>query len=196
VAALPHKPWELSWRRRFDSKVEDCDKNTEQWLSHISRARTDLNELIETTLLAKGDSEDIEIARNALADDNAPAVLRALARIEAESIDIEVEEVRPDGITLKIDEDEIPFVDLSSEEEWCPRVALIKEIILGDVMAKKDGGGIQQAAGLIRYFDEESEDAWKITPRQIYLACIGLAGFIYLVNEGVVSWIMDMFWIT
>ncbi len=57
-------------------------------------------------------------------------------------------------------------------------------------MAKKDGGGIQQAAGLIRYFDEESEDAWKITPRQIYLACIGLAGFIYLVNEGVVSWIM------
>jgi hypothetical protein len=117
VAALPHKPWELSWRRRFDSKVEDCDKNTEQWLSHISRARTDLNELIETTLLAKGDSEDIEIARNALADDNAPAVLRALARIEAESIDIEVEEVRPDGITLKIDEDEIPFVDLSSEEE-------------------------------------------------------------------------------
>ena len=37
-------------------------------------------------------------------------------------------------------------------------------------MAKKDGGGIQQAAGLIRYFDEESEDAWKITPTQIYLA--------------------------
>jgi len=70
---------------------------------------------------------------------------------------------------------------------------LIKEIILGGYMAKKDGSGIQQAAGLIRYFDEESEDAWKITPRQIYLACIGLSGFIYLVNEGVVSWIMDMF---
>lgn len=70
---------------------------------------------------------------------------------------------------------------------------MIKEIILGDDMAKKDGGGIQQAAGLIRYFDEESEDAWKISPRQIYLACIGLAGFIYLVNEGVISWIMDMF---
>jgi len=52
-------------------------------------------------------------------------------------------------------------------------------------MAKKDSGGIQQAAGLIRYFDEESEDAWKITPGQIYFACIGLAGFIYLVNEGV-----------
>jgi hypothetical protein len=117
VAALPHKPWELSWRGRFNSKIANSDYNAENWLSHIDRARTDLNELIETTKLAKGDCEDIEIARNALADDNAPAVLRALARIEAESIDIEVEEVHPDGITLKIDEDEIPFVDLSSEEE-------------------------------------------------------------------------------
>ncbi len=60
-------------------------------------------------------------------------------------------------------------------------------------MAKKDGGGIQQAAGLIRYFDEESEDAWKITPTQIYMACILLSGFIYLVNEGVVGWIIDLF---
>jgi len=117
VAALPHKPWELSWRGRFKSKVANSDENTESWLGHIQRARTDLNELIETTKLAKGDCEDIEIARNALADDNAPAVLRALARIEAESIDIEVEEVHPDGITLKIDEEDIPFVDLSSEEE-------------------------------------------------------------------------------
>ena len=117
VAALPHKPWEFSWRGRFNSKVANSDENTEFWLEHINRAKTDLNELIETTLLAKGDCEDIEMARNALADDNAPAVLRALARIEAESIDIEVEEVHPDGITLKIDEEEIPFVDLSSEEE-------------------------------------------------------------------------------
>ena len=35
---------------------------------------------------------------------------------------------------------------------------------------KSDGSGIQQAAGLIRYFDEESEDAWKITPGQVYFA--------------------------
>ena len=88
-----------------------------RWREHVKRAKSDLNELIEVTLLEKGNSEDIEVARNALADDNAPAVLRALARIEAESIDIEVEEVDPDGITLKIDEKEIPFVDLSSEEE-------------------------------------------------------------------------------
>ena len=57
------------------------------------------------------------IARNALADDNAPAVLRALSRIEADSIDVEVEDVSPDGMVLQIDEDAVPFVDLSSEEE-------------------------------------------------------------------------------
>ena len=47
---------------------------------------------------------------------------------------------------------------------------------------KSDGSGIQQAAGLIRYFDEESEESWKITPAQVYLACIALGGFFYLVN--------------
>ncbi len=58
---------------------------------------------------------------------------------------------------------------------------------------KSDGSGIQQAAGLIRYFDEESEDAWKITPFQVYAACIGLGTFFYLVNQGVISWILDLF---
>ena len=42
-------------------------------------------------------------------------------------------------------------------------------------MAKSNDGGIQQAAGLIRYFDEESEDAWKITKGQVYIACIAMA---------------------
>ena len=44
-------------------------------------------------------------------------MLRALARIEADSIEVEVEDVSPDGMTLTFDENEIPFVDLSSEEE-------------------------------------------------------------------------------
>ncbi len=57
---------------------------------------------------------------------------------------------------------------------------------------KNDGSGIQQAAGLIRYFDEESEDSWKITPAQVYLACIGLGGFFYLVNQGVVQAIWNL----
>ena len=60
-------------------------------------------------------------------------------------------------------------------------------------MAKSNAGGIQQAAGLIRYFDEESEDAWKITKGQVYLACIAMAGLIYLVNQGVTQWIFDLF---
>ena len=58
---------------------------------------------------------------------------------------------------------------------------------------KSDGSGIQQAAGLIRYFDEESEDAWKITHGQVYFACISLATFFYLVNLGVVGAIIDLF---
>jgi len=80
-----------------------------------------------------------------------------------------------------------------------PRVALIKGGLLAESShmavkkGKKDGSGIQQAAGLIRYFDEESEDAWRITPFQIYMACIGLSAFFYLVNHGVIGWIMDMF---
>ena len=117
VAALPHKPWEMAWHGRFDSKVSDSKQNSILWSAHIQRAREDLNEMIEATLQAKGDSPEIETARNALADDNAPAVLRALARIEADSIEVEVEDVSPDGITLTFDENEIPFVDLSSEEE-------------------------------------------------------------------------------
>lgn len=75
------------------------------------------------------------------------------------------------------------------------RVALIKEMSVGETvaMAKSNDGGIQQAAGLIRYFDEESEDAWKITKGQVYLACIAMAGLIYLVNQGVTGWIFDLF---
>ncbi len=48
---------------------------------------------------------------------------------------------------------------------------------------KSEGSGIQQAAGLIRYFDEESEHAWKITPMQVYSACIIVGVFFYLVNQ-------------
>ena len=117
VAALPHKPWEMAWRGRFDSKVGDSMQNENSWASHIEKAREDLGEMIELTLLQKGDSVEIEIARNALADDNAPAVLRALARIEAESIEIEVEDISSDGLALELGDEAIPFVDLSSEEE-------------------------------------------------------------------------------
>ncbi len=54
---------------------------------------------------------------------------------------------------------------------------------------KEKGSGIQQAAGLIRYFDEESEDALQISKGMVYTACIGLSIFIYLANHGIWQWI-------
>ena len=61
-------------------------------------------------------------------------------------------------------------------------------------MAKKsEGSGIQQAAGLIRDFYEESEEAMKILPFQVYFACFVIGGFFYLVNEGVVQAIVNLF---
>ena len=63
-------------------------------------------------------------------------------------------------------------------------------------MAKeKKGSGIQQAAGLIRYFDEESEDAIQISRGMIYFACIAFSVTIYLANHGVLHWLADTFWI-
>ncbi|MBE48241.1 MAG: preprotein translocase subunit Sec61beta [Candidatus Thermoplasmatota archaeon] len=56
-------------------------------------------------------------------------------------------------------------------------------------MAKeKKGSGIQQAAGLIRYFDEESEDAIQISKGSIYFACISFSVVVYLAQYGVWSW--------
>ena len=54
---------------------------------------------------------------------------------------------------------------------------------------KEKGSGIQQAAGLIRYFDEESEDAWKISKTQVYVSCLVLGGGVYLLNHGVLQFI-------
>ena len=53
---------------------------------------------------------------------------------------------------------------------------------------KKDNSGIQQAAGLIRYFDEESDDAIQISKGTIYFACIAVSIVIYLLNHGVLQW--------
>ncbi len=58
---------------------------------------------------------------------------------------------------------------------------------------KKESSGIQQAAGLIRYFDEESEDAWHISKGMIYFVCIVLSVTIYLANNGVIQWLGDLF---
>ena len=50
-------------------------------------------------------------------------------------------------------------------------------------MAKeKKGSGIQQAAGLIRYFDEESEDAIQLSKGAVYFVCVVFSIVVYLAN--------------
>ena len=59
-------------------------------------------------------------------------------------------------------------------------------------MAKeKKGSGIQQAAGLIRFFDEESEDAIQTSKGSIYFACITFSVVVYLAQYGVWSWMWN-----
>ena len=60
-------------------------------------------------------------------------------------------------------------------------------------MAKeKKGSGIQQAAGLIRYFDEESEDAIQISKGIVYAACVVFSVAIYLQHHGGWAWMGDV----
>ena len=42
-------------------------------------------------------------------------------------------------------------------------------------MAKKKGQGFQSAAGLIRYFDEESDKSIPVSPWLVVGLCIGAA---------------------
>ena len=71
--------------------------------------------------------------------------------------------------------------------------AVAESVHMAVKKGKKEGSGIQQAAGLIRYFDEESEDAWHISKGMIYFVCIVLSVTIYLANNGVIQWLGDLF---
>ncbi|MDP6098800.1 MAG: hypothetical protein QF831_00070 [Candidatus Thalassarchaeaceae archaeon] len=48
---------------------------------------------------------------------------------------------------------------------------------------KSKGPNIQQAAGLIRYFDEESDEAWQISKGMIYTVCIIFSVVVYIANQ-------------
>ena len=61
-------------------------------------------------------------------------------------------------------------------------------MVPGAWLRKKKNSGIQQAAGLIRYFDEESEDAIQIPKSAVYGACIVFSIIIYLAQHGVIQW--------
>ena len=62
----------------------------------------------------------------------------------------------------------------------------------GPMAKEKKGSGIQQAAGLIRYFDEESEDAIQISKGIVYAACVVFSVAIYLQHHGVWAWMGDV----
>ena len=157
TASLSHNPWEISLRWMFSRKICEVEENEKRWKALINRAKEDLTQKIDQVSDAltkvKGlanveDSNsdiiaaenDIDAAKMALSEDNAPAVMRAIARIEAsiikadprvdiktnvldEAEDILVEHVIDIGdITEDVvehihEEEDIPFVDLTQEEE-------------------------------------------------------------------------------
>jgi len=49
-------------------------------------------------------------------------------------------------------------------------------------MAKKNEGGFQSQAGLVRYFDSENDKALKISPKTVIAIAIGFAVLILVLN--------------
>jgi hypothetical protein len=157
AASLSHNPWEISLRWMFSRRICAVEENEKRWKALINRAKEDLTQKIylvyDALVKVKGladveDSNsdifaaesDIDAAKMALSEDNAPAVMRAIARIEAsiikadprvdikttvldEAEDVLVEHViKIDDITEVVvehihEEEDIPFVDLTQEEE-------------------------------------------------------------------------------
>ena len=167
MSALSHKAWEFSHPRsaqKWLTRHGDGQTNKEnerQWLGHRSRAKADLQEQIErlrqrcdVVLDQIEDDEadalrdlidhELHMAKEALHDENAPGLERALARAEAELIAIDPRSSpitidapaeilgSPDDI-LNVDEapsmdemgrivpvepsaEEVPFVDLTSPQ--------------------------------------------------------------------------------
>ena len=49
-------------------------------------------------------------------------------------------------------------------------------------MAKKNEGGFQSSAGLMRYFDTENDKGIKVGPKTVVGIAIGLAAIVILLN--------------
>ena len=134
VAALQHNPWEFAHRgsakKALHAASSSLKANEDNWRSHQTRARSVLAEAIASLehhidrMEKKGDVDanmiklarlEIDLAQQALADDNTPAVERALSRGEAALLlPIEEDDIDVDGAILTI-EDDIPFVDLTDD---------------------------------------------------------------------------------
>ena len=135
-AASQHNPWEFAHRRSAEKGLaktgSSLKANEMEWRAHQKRAKSLLSESIAalehhiSRLEKKGDVDsnlielanlEIGLAHQALADDNTPAVERALSRGEAALlVPIENEDdASPDGALLVIEED-VPFVDMTNGE--------------------------------------------------------------------------------
>ncbi|HJM55091.1 MAG TPA: hypothetical protein QGI72_02480 [Poseidonia sp.] len=112
MSALSHKPWEFAHPRSAEKwilknvNITSVKENEKMWLAHRKRAKEDLSEQIERLQnhcehvfqqieqkerdsLRTGIDHDLHMALEALQDENAPAIERALARVEAELIAID-----------------------------------------------------------------------------------------------------------
>ena len=152
AATLGRNPWEPSWTSRFEKKTRaTISEHRSAWEGLIHHARDEMNEKItnlsekvsalrggeDIELILNQAEQDLDEARAALADLNAPAVERALARAnqalveadpttevrssEAAASDsriltwwdkTEKEEVEASHLL----DDELPVVDLTGEE--------------------------------------------------------------------------------
>lgn len=61
-----------------------------------------------------------------------------------------------------------------------PRVIYLSSI--ESRMAKKNEGGFQSSAGLMRYFDTENDKGIKVGPKTVVGIAIGLAAVVILLN--------------
>ena len=153
AATLGRNPWEPSWTSKFEKKTRaTISEHRSAWEGLIHYARDEMNEeitnLSEKVSALRGD-EDIELilnqaeqnldeARAALADLNAPAVERALARANQALVEADpTTEVRSSEVAASdsriltwwdknekeeeveashLLDDELPVVDLTGEE--------------------------------------------------------------------------------
>jgi hypothetical protein len=161
VATLSHNPWELKHQRSarklllkdsislegnektWRNLLQVASSNMEEQIAILAQRATKVDKRV-TKNKGKKDFDykmsnaslqsamhDLEVARAAHADDNSPAVERALARVEASLINADPSQVKsdeemqqdelPDGHILQITEHEldenVDIVDLSEDEE-------------------------------------------------------------------------------
>ena len=162
VAALSHNPWEFRHQRHAGKVMQkeslSIEGNEKSWRYLLQLASSQMEEqiaimaerakIVEKRVASNKDNDnsdqqmshaslqsalhDLEVARSAHADDNSPAVERALARVEASlisaepSVQLEIDEVEQrdaqvDGHIMQFEGDDIndkvDTVDLSEDEE-------------------------------------------------------------------------------